>query len=239
MSRVFGIVGRKAVASRLVAGLESQTASTLPPGRTRIALLDGGRILQRSPEDGPEGPDQPRAASPVSASVGIGHSDWPGHGVVIDAPGKPDGTRLKGRIGLVWCGRLDNGAEVARELAELGHALVLENHAEAAAHLIGEFLSHRLDPFQAMVAALHHLKGRYGLAMILSDYPGLLLAAQRGAPVILGQSRTEVFIASTPDLISPHADHLTWLIEGDTVEISQSRITIRDRNGMPASRGEA
>ena len=83
-----------------------------------------------------------------------------------------------------------------------GHSFHSETDTEVLAHLVGEFYEGNLE--EAVASALRDVDGAYGLAFISADEPGVLVAARKGSPRLVGVGEGEWFVASDASALLSH-----------------------------------
>ncbi len=71
----------------------------------------------------------------------------------------------------------------------------------------------------AVQRALRELHGTFGLAIICSDYPNLLIGARRGSPLILGVGENEYILASDAAAIVEHTAQAIYLADNEIVTV--------------------
>src|SRR5207302_1157878 len=100
---------------------------------------------------------------------------------------------------------------VALEAA--GHRFITETDTETLAHLIEDAAGDTLE--ERVIAALAHVEGTYGLAVMSTDEPGKIVVARRGSPVLLGIGEEELFVASDASAVLEHTRSVVYLDDGD------------------------
>lgn len=161
--------------------------------------------------------------------VGIGHTRWATHGEpnTINAHPHLDYT---GKIALAHNGIIENYSTLRTWLVSKGCKFVSETDTEVIANLIGYFYSN-LDSedsphdgqnrFEwAVQHALNELVGTYGLAIVCTDFPDILVGAKKGSPLILGVGKNEYIMASDAAAIIEHTDQVIYLADNEMVTIS-------------------
>jgi glucosamine--fructose-6-phosphate aminotransferase (isomerizing) len=63
----------------------------------------------------------------------------------------------------------------------------------------------------AVRRACARLKGTYGLAVVSPQFPGLVVGARLGSPLVLGIGQGEHFLASDPSALIGHTDRVVYL----------------------------
>ena len=79
---------------------------------------------------------------------------------------------------------------------------------------------------KAVTAALREVIGTYGIAVICSDFPDIMIGARRGSPLIVGIGSDEHFLASDANAIAPHTRQVVYLNDYDVVTLAADRFTV-------------
>jgi glutamine---fructose-6-phosphate transaminase (isomerizing) len=94
------------------------------------------------------------------------------------------------------------------------------------AHLVGEFYQGNLE--EAVAAALRDVDGAYGLAFVSADEPGVLVAARKGSPLLVGVGENEWFVASDASPLLQHTRSVIYLDDGEMAILSRDGYRIRN-----------
>jgi glutamine---fructose-6-phosphate transaminase (isomerizing) len=164
-------------------------------------------------------------------TLGIGHTRWATHGKPNTINSHPHGD-YTGKIALVHNGIIENYTTLKTWLTNEGCTFVSETDTEVISNLIGYFYSNGsarngqnapdgMNKFEwAVQQALNELVGTYGLAIICTDYPDMLIGAKKGSPLILGVGEKEYIIASDASAIVEHTTQAIYLADGEMVTIT-------------------
>jgi glucosamine--fructose-6-phosphate aminotransferase (isomerizing) len=79
---------------------------------------------------------------------------------------------------------------------------------------------------QAVSEALREVIGTYGLAVICTDFPDLIVGARRGSPLIIGIGKGEHFVASDANAIVAHTKKVVYLNDYDVATITPERFEV-------------
>src|SRR6185295_18165118 len=79
---------------------------------------------------------------------------------------------------------------------------------------------------QAVMNALREVIGAYGIAVVCSDYPGVIVGARRGSPLIVGVGEGENFLASDATAIAAHTRQVIYLREYDVATLTADRFHV-------------
>ena len=178
-----------------------------------IAVIDGGALTVRKVEGKIEGLQELLEREPLTGAIGIAHTRWATHGEPSEVNAHPqvDGT---GEIAVVHNGIVENYRALRKSLEEKGHSFTSETDTEVLAHLIGEH--YEGDIAAAVRAALARVHGAYGIAVVHSKQPDVLVGARNGSPLVVGIGEDCYYVASDVAAIIRHTRHVVYL---DDLEI--------------------
>jgi glucosamine--fructose-6-phosphate aminotransferase (isomerizing) len=249
MCGIIGYVGKKSASPILLEGLRRLEYRGYDSAGVDLLLRKKkGRI--------DEGLARALQASPVDGCLGIGHTRWATHGVPADENSHPhlDGS---GRIAVVHNGVIENYDILKQRLAKAGHKFRSTTDTEVLAHLIGdcyEQLKARAAAAgsangaaaaagsasasaarpgtdlltQAVCQALREVIGTYGLAVICTDVPDIIVCARRGSPIIIGIGQDENFVASDANAIVAHTRKVVYLNDYDVATITAGQFDVQN-----------
>jgi glucosamine--fructose-6-phosphate aminotransferase (isomerizing) len=158
-------------------------------------------------------------------TLGIAHTRWATHGAPNNVNAHPH-LDYTGKIAVVHNGIIENYATLKTWLLNEGVAFASETDTEVIANLIGYFYNQEAPSGKAdgqnelewaVRQALRKLHGTFGLAIICSDYPGMLIGAKRGSPLILGVGSGEYILASDAAAIVQHTTRAIYLSDNEMV----------------------
>jgi glucosamine--fructose-6-phosphate aminotransferase (isomerizing) len=165
--------------------------------------------------------------------VGIAHTRWATHGPPTDENAHPH-LDDAGKVALVHNGIIENYAALRRQLETKGHTFHSDTDSEVLSHLIGEYLGD--DLLESVCAALRQVEGTFGIAMISERYPGYMVVARRGSPIVIGVAENEIIVASDASAIVSHTRQVIYLDDNDIAVISPDSIDIRNTANVPVNR---
>ncbi|MGH7537102.1 MAG: glutamine--fructose-6-phosphate transaminase (isomerizing) [Gemmatimonadales bacterium] len=164
-------------------------------------------------------------AEPVAGQSGIAHTRWATHGAPTRTNAHPH-TDCSGTIALVHNGIIENSDALRTKLQQGGHEFSTETDTETLAHLIEEAPGATLE--DRVIAALAHVEGTYGLAVISSAEPGKIVVARQGSPVLLGVGDGEFFVASDASAVLEHTRSVVYLNDGDIAVVTADGYRVLD-----------
>ena len=169
----------------------------------------------------------------VSGNVGISHTRWATHGAPSSINSHP---HLSSGVSIVHNGIIENHDALREELRVAGYDIQSDTDSEVIAHLVHQYLGSSTDLRDAVNKAIARLEGAYALGVISDEYPGLIVGARSGSPLVLGVGIDEHFIASDQMALRQVTDRFVYLEEGDVVELSSETYTVFSANGKVVQR---
>ena len=232
MCGIIGYVGRQQAAPIILEGLRRLEYRGYDSAG--LALVRDHALLARKKKGKiDDGLAALLVREPVTGHLGIGHTRWATHGPPSDENSHPHHD-ASGRIAVVHNGVIENYEPLRDKLA--GHQFHSSTDTEILAHLIGEHYAKRparapasaeVHPLaQAVMDALREVIGTYGIAVICADYPGVLIGARRGSPLIVGVGEGENFLASDANAIASHTRQVVYLNDADVVTVTADRFNV-------------
>lgn len=227
MCGIVAYLGKKPAAAILVEGLkrleyrgyDSAGLATMNAGDINVKKTSG-RI--QALENIVEKPDK-------SETLGIGHTRWATHGKPTTVNAHPH-TDYSGKIAVVHNGIIENFSTLRTWLTNEGVDFVSQTDTEVISNLIGYFYNQYVDNGtaeqdqcsrfeQAVQRALREVHGTYGLAILCSDYPDMIIGAKKGSPLILGVGLDEYILASDASAIVEHTTRAIYLSDNEMVVV--------------------
>jgi glucosamine--fructose-6-phosphate aminotransferase (isomerizing) len=155
--------------------------------------------------------------------IGIGHTRWATHGAPSECNAHPH-VDCTGRIAVVHNGIIENFLELREELEAAGHEFKSQTDTETIAHLVESYYEGDLP--DAVLKAVYRLDGSYGLTVVSTDHPDLIVAARKDSPLILGLGQGENFVASDIPAVLRHTREIGVLKDGQVVAITADSVTM-------------
>ncbi|WP_083922459.1 glutamine--fructose-6-phosphate transaminase (isomerizing) [Nocardiopsis halotolerans] len=170
---------------------------------------------------------------PISGDgAGIGHTRWATHGAPNDVNAHPH-VDNDNRVAVVHNGIIENFAALRLELEEQGCKFASETDTEVAAHLLRTELARHDGLASAMRAVCRRLEGAFTLVATSVDDPGLVVAARRNSPLVVGRGEGENFLASDVAAFIAHTREAVELGQDQVVELRADSVTVTDYDGDP------
>ncbi|WP_156687321.1 glutamine--fructose-6-phosphate transaminase (isomerizing) [Mycobacterium sp. Marseille-P9652] len=166
-------------------------------------------------------------------TAGVGHTRWATHGRPTDRNAHPhrDAT---GKIAVVHNGIIENYAPLRHELEAQGVEFASDTDTEVAVHLVAReyHRGENAGDFPASVlAVLRRLEGHFTLVFANADEPGMIVAARRSTPLVVGVGEGEMFVGSDVAAFIPHTRNAVELGQDQAVVITADGYRITDFDG--------
>jgi glucosamine--fructose-6-phosphate aminotransferase (isomerizing) len=231
MCGIVGYVGPRDAVSFLVEGLARLEYRGYDSAG--VAVLNGGGVETRKLAGRIAGLRELLARTPVHGRCGIGHTRWATHGAPTERNAHPhtDCTRT---LALVHNGIIENADVLRQRLEQDGHRFVTETDTETLVHLIEESPGATLE--ERVIAALDHVEGTYGIAVVSETDPGKIVVARRGSPVLLGVGDGEFLVASDASAVLGHTRSVVYLNDGDVAVVTPEGYRVLDRHAREQER---
>ena len=169
------------------------------------------------------------------ATTGLAHTRWATHGGVIEANAHPIEACEGSGVTVVHNGIIENYATLRRELSDAGHEYHSDTDSEVIAHLIEECYSG--DLVEAVRAAYARLDGHFAFAAAHRDSPGILVAARRGCPLVVGVGEGEMFMASAIPAFLSSTRRVQYVHDDEIVVARPGGATFLSGDGAVIERG--
>jgi len=231
MCGIVGILGKSAVAPLVVEALKRLEYRGYDSAG--VATLENGQLQRRRAEGKLRNLEAKLSQSPLSGTVGIGHTRWATHGKPNETNAHPHATE---RLAVVHNGIIENFRELKAELEASGARFETETDTEVVAQLVTREIEQGRSPVEAVAASLPRLRGAFALGFLFAGEEDLLIGARHGAPLAVGHGDGETYLGSDALALAPFTSEVTYLEDGDWAVLSRSSVEIKDSDGRPVIR---
>jgi len=225
MCGIVGYVGARVATPLLVEGLKRLEYRGYDSAG--IAVMNGKGVETRKAAGKISQLESVVLASPVHGTLGIAHTRWATHGAPTTCNAHPHHS-CDDAIAVVHNGIIENASTLRKLLEDRGHEFRSETDTEVLAHLIEEHFDGSLET--AVIDALRHVEGTYGIAVVSSRDPNKIVAARKGSPLLIGLGDGEHFVASDVSAILAHTRQVIYLDDGDVAVLCRDGYRILDVN---------
>lgn len=207
---------------------------------------------------GPEGLDVVKSAGkldnlraalaenpPAPAVSGIGHTRWATHGGPTTENAHP---HRAGNLAVVHNGIIENFRPLRAEVEEAGRVLLSDTDTEVAAHVLDLDLAARLEAtekegtaltqdvvadllVESMLAVTKRLEGAFSLLAVTPLAPGVIVAARRSSPLVVGLGEGENFLGSDVAAFVAFTKRAAEVDDDQVLRISAEEVTVWDADG--------
>ena len=243
MCGIVGYVGQRPVQEILLEGLEKleyrgyDSAGITTQGEDgldavrAVGNLSRLRVAVEARDDEASGPV---AVLAPPATTGIGHTRWATHGRVSEENAHPHFDTAD-RVHVVVNGIVENYMELKQELVEAGAVFTSETDAEVIAHLVSRHLDgNGLE--EAVRRAYAQLRGHYAFVAIAADEPGIIVAARKECPLVVGRGDGEQFLGSAIPAFLAHTRHVQLIENDEIVTVTADDVRFTRADGTPVER---
>ena len=226
MCGIVGIIGSEPVAPVILEALKRLEYRGYDSAG--IATLHKGKIDRRRAEGKLFNLEKLIDEIPLDGKIGIGHTRWATHGAPTERNAHPHATD---RVAIVHNGIIENFRELRERMVTAGSVFVTETDSEVIAHLVTHYLDKGFEPREAAETAIKELEGAFALGIIFRGHEDLMIGARRGSPLAVGYGDGAMYLGSDAFALAPMTNRVTFLEEGDRVEITRDGAVIHDSEG--------
>lgn len=179
--------------------------------------------------------------------VAIGHTRWATHGAPTDANAHPH-LADQGRLAVIHNGIIENAAPLRQSLQCNGHSFASQTDTEVAAALLAQAYRAAVENggrdvagdalAVAMRNACQELEGSFTLLAVHADHPGVVVAARRNSPLVVGIGDGENFLGSDVSAFAEFTTRAVELGQDQVVSVTADHVTVTDFLGAPAETAE-
>ncbi|KAA9135523.1 glutamine--fructose-6-phosphate transaminase (isomerizing) [Microbacterium caowuchunii] len=163
-------------------------------------------------------------------TTGIGHTRWATHGGPTDANAHPH-LADDDKLAVIHNGIIENFATLKAELVDEGYEFRSETDTEVAAILIGRAYAESGDLVEAFRSTVSRFDGAYTLLAMHQDHPGLVVAARRNSPLVIGLGDGENFLGSDVAAFVEHTRNALAIGQDEIVAITPSLVEVTNFDG--------
>ena len=232
MCGIVGYVGDKPAQSILVSGLARLEYRGYDSAG--VAIMDGGKIsVSRTAGRIADLVDTLAEEADSSAgSMGIGHTRWATHGPPVTKNAHPH-SDCASNVAVVHNGIIENYVALRDELLAAGHAFTSDTDTEVLAHLIEDLAELPLE--EVVRTVMSKAEGAMALGVVRKSDPGLVVAARRGSPLVIGLGDGENFLASDIPAILEYTRSVAIVADDNVVSLRADEVVITDLDGNPVT----
>jgi len=227
---IVGYVGPKSTQEVLLGGLRRLEYRGYDSAG--ISVISEGQLATRKKAGKLDNLVADIKAHPIADSrIGIGHTRWATHGAPTDQNAHPHLGGQSSKLALIHNGIIENFSELKQELLDAGTSFASETDSEVAAHLIAKEYEASKDLVSAFGKVVNRLHGAFTILVIHEDFPDLILAARKNAPLVIGIGEGENFLGSDVAAFVEHTKRAISVGQDEIVILRPSGVEIQGFDG--------
>ncbi len=232
MCGIVGYTGKSEACGILIDGLKRleyrgyDSAGLCLNGKSLTTIKAIGKVKNLADKTHQEGLE-------LKSTTGIAHTRWATHGAPLEKNAHPH-LDSKGEIAVVHNGIIENHAALRKRLETSGHIFLSDTDSEVIPNLIAEYYDG--DLVHAVAAALKQLVGTYGIAVVSSKHPGLIVTARHGSPIVIGVGDGSNMLASDVTALAAYTKNVIYLNDGEMGVLTPEKVELRTVSNVPVER---
>jgi glucosamine--fructose-6-phosphate aminotransferase (isomerizing) len=227
---IVGYVGPKSTQEILLGGLRRLEYRGYDSAG--ISVISQGQLATRKKAGKLDNLVADIKAHPIAeSSIGIGHTRWATHGAPTDQNAHPHLGGPSSKLALIHNGIIENFSELKQELLDAGTSFASETDSEVAAHLIAKEYEASKDLVSAFGKVVNRLHGAFTILVIHEDFPDLILAARKNAPLVIGLGEGENFLGSDVAAFVEHTKRAISVGQDEIVILRPTGVEIQGFDG--------
>ncbi|HLX93739.1 MAG TPA: glutamine--fructose-6-phosphate transaminase (isomerizing), partial [Puia sp.] len=160
--------------------------------------------------------------------AGIGHTRWATHGEPSDRNAHPH-CSAHGRLAMVHNGIIENYAQLKNELLRKGYSFSSDTDTEVLLNFIEDIqINNNCGLEEAMRIALRRVVGTYVIVILDADQPGMIIAARKGSPLVIGIGKGEHFLASDASPIIEYTKDVVFVNDYELAIIKPDELVLKN-----------
>ncbi|MFY9304925.1 MAG: glutamine--fructose-6-phosphate transaminase (isomerizing) [Rhodoluna sp.] len=234
MCGIVGYVGPKSTQEVLLGGLRRLEYRGYDSAG--ISVISDGALATRKKAGKLDNLVADIKAHPIKDSrIGIGHTRWATHGAPTDQNAHPHLGGPTSKLALIHNGIIENFSELKQELLDSGVSFASETDSEVAAHLIANEFEDSKDLVSSFGKVVNRLHGAFTILVIHEDFPDLILAARKNAPLVIGIGEGENFLGSDVAAFVEHTKRAISVGQDEIVMLRPEGVEIQGFDGHKVS----
>ena len=155
---------------------------------------------------------------------GIGHTRWATHGEPSEINAHPHFSDDK-TVVVVHNGIIENYQELKEKLIREGYRFYSQTDTEILTKLLDYYYEKtNHNPLESISNTMLRVRGSYALGIMFQDKPGILYAARKDSPLIIGQNAQGMFIASDVPAILGYTRNVYYIGNMELAELTKDSV---------------
>lgn len=169
----------------------------------------------------------------LEGTSGLAHTRWATHGEPNDVNAHPHQIE---RVTLVHNGIIENSHELRKFYEMQGVTFKTETDTEVACAVLNDCMNKTNNKIEAIQKACTILKGSYAFGIFFDDELDKIYAIRKDSPLLLGEGKNIVFLASDCSAFLETTNRVLELNENEIAILDVTGITIIDEEGNEVKR---
>lgn len=221
MCGIFGYIGKKNAAQTTLTGLKKLEYRGYDSAG--IAGVQDNKILFSKEVGKIAVLEQEVEKNKLDLHIAIAQTRWATHGKPSKINAHPHFDENQ-TVAVVHNGIIENYEHLKAELQSQGVKFVSDTDTEVVAHLIARH--YKGDFLKAVQDAIPQLKGAFAIAMIHKNHPNEIIAVGHEAPMVVGISDGEMYLASDPQALAGYTKEVLFLQHSEIACIKKDKVEI-------------
>ncbi len=155
---------------------------------------------------------------------GIGHTRWATHGEPSERNAHPHCSDDRSVV-VVHNGIIENYQEIKDKLLREGYRFYSQTDTEVLTKLVSYYYERtNHNPLESLSRTMLRVRGSYALGILFQDRPGVLYAARKDSPLIVGKNEEGAFIASDVPAILSYTRSVYYIGNLEMAELTKDSI---------------
>ncbi len=160
----------------------------------------------------------------MPGQCGIGHTRWATHGEPSEINAHPHFSDDKSVV-VVHNGIIENYQELKEKLIREGYRFYSQTDTEILTKLLDYYYEKtNHNPLESISNTMLRVRGSYALGIMFQDKPGILYAARKDSPLIIGQNAQGMFIASDVPAILGYTRNVYYIGNMELAELTKDSV---------------
>ena len=156
----------------------------------------------------------------MPGQCGIGHTRWATHGEPSEINAHPHFSDDKSVV-VVHNGIIENYQELKEKLIREGYRFYSQTDTEILTKLLDYYYEKtNHNPLESISNTMLRVRGSYALGIMFQDKPGILYAARKDSPLIIGQNAQGMFIAADVPAILGYTRNVYYIGNMELAELT-------------------
>ncbi len=167
----------------------------------------------------------------LKGTVGIGHTRWATHGEPSENNAHPHISN-DGSVTLVHNGIIENYQELILKLEKHNYKFYSDTDTEVLTNIIDYYYKkYKMGPIDAINRTMVRVRGSYAIAVMFKDYPDEIWVARKDSPMIIGQNKDGVYVASDVPAILKYTNKVYYIDNLEAACLKKDQVIFYDLNG--------